>query len=182
MRLVALERLTAILKKQGFTNIVIKQSLVVNYIFRHIQQLYSNELQIHKPRCLGLIVNYILEEKKMGFMTQLQNELNNEKCLTTNGAVGYATSGKKLLDINFSVTSLRKQPESEIINKFMDAYYEDPILAMRWLFYARDCRQGIGERRLFRVVMKHLADVKPDIVRSVLKLVAEFGRWDDLLC
>ena len=118
----------------------------------------------------------------MGFMTQLQNELNNEKCLTTNGAVGYATSGKKLLDINFSVTSLRKQPESEIINKFMDAYYEDPVLAMRWLFYARDCRQGIGERRLFRVVMKYLADVKPDIVRSVLKLVAEFGRWDDLLC
>lgn len=118
----------------------------------------------------------------MGFMTQLQNELNNEKCLTTNGAVGYATSGKKLLDINFSVTSLRKQPESEIINKFMDAYYEDPILAMRWLFYARDCRQGIGERRLFRVVMKHLADVKPDVVCSVLKLVAEFGRWDDLLC
>lgn len=118
----------------------------------------------------------------MGFMTQLQNELNNEKCLTTNGAVGYATSGKKLLDINFSVTSLRKQPESEIINQFMDAYYEDPILAMRWLFYARDCRQGIGERRLFRVVMKHLADVKPNVVCSVLKLVAEFGRWDDLLC
>lgn len=118
----------------------------------------------------------------MGFMTQLQNELNNEKCLTTNGAVGYATSGKKLLDINFSVTSLRKQPESEIINKFMDAYCENPVLAMRWLFYARDCRQGIGERRLFRVVMKHLADVKPDMIRSVLKLVAEFGRWDDLLC
>lgn len=118
----------------------------------------------------------------MGFMTQLQNELNNEKCLTTNGAVGYATSGKKLLDINFSVTSLRKRPESEIINKFMDAYYENPVLAMRWLFYARDCRQGIGERRLFRVVMKHLVDVKPDMVRSVLKLVAEFGRWDDLLC
>ena len=70
MRLVVLERLTAILKKQGFSNIVIKQSLVVNYIFRHIQQLYSNELQIHKPMCLGLIINYILEEKKMGFMTQ----------------------------------------------------------------------------------------------------------------
>lgn len=118
----------------------------------------------------------------MGFMTQLQNELNNEKCLTTNGAVGYTTSGKRLLDINFSVTSLRKRPESEIINKFMDAYYENPVLAMRWLFYARDCRQGIGERRLFRVVMKHLVDAKPDMVRSVLKLVAEFGRWDDLLC
>ena len=118
----------------------------------------------------------------MGFMNAIKNELNDEKCLTTNGAVGYATSGKKLLDLNFSVTSLRKQSENEVINKFMDAYYEDPTLAMRWLFYARDAREGIGERRLFRVVMQYLATLKPDIVRSVLKLVSEYGRWDDMLC
>ena len=118
----------------------------------------------------------------MSFMNAIDNELNDEKCLTTNGAVGYATSGKKLLDLNFSVTSLRKQSEQEIINKFMDAYYEDPLLAMRWLFYARDAREGIGERRLFRVIMQYLAILKPDIVRSVLKLVSEYGRWDDMLC
>lgn len=118
----------------------------------------------------------------MSFMNAIKNELNDEKCLTTNGAVGYATSGKKLLDLNFSVTSLRKQSEQEIINKFMDAYYEDPLLAMKWLFYCRDCRNGIGERRLFRVVIQYLATLKPDIVRSVLKLVAEYGRHDDVLC
>ena len=118
----------------------------------------------------------------MGFMNAVKNELNNEKCLTTNGAVGYATSGKKLLDLNFSVTSLRKQSEQEIINKFMDAYYEDPLLAMKWLFYVRDVREGTGERRLFRVVMKYLATLKPDIVRSVVELVSEYGRWDDILC
>lgn len=118
----------------------------------------------------------------MAFINALKNELNNEKCLTTNGAVGYATSGKKLLDLNFSVSSLRKQPEREIINKFMDAYYENPVLAMRWLFYARDCRQGIGERRLFRVAMTYLATLKPDMVRSVLHLISDYGRWDDLLC
>lgn len=118
----------------------------------------------------------------MAFMNALKNELNSEKCLTTNGAVGYVTSGKKLLDLNFSVTSLRKQPEREIINKFMDAYYENPVLAMRWLFYARDCRQGIGERRLFRVAITYLATLKPDMVRSVLHLISDYGRWDDLLC
>ncbi|MGN0317764.1 MAG: DUF2828 family protein [Lachnospira sp.] len=118
----------------------------------------------------------------MGFMNAIKNELNDEKCLTINGSVGYATSGKKLLDLNFSVTSLRKQSEQEIINKFMDAYYEDPMMAMKWLFYCRDCRSGIGERRLFRVVMQYLAILKPDIVRSVLKLVAEYGRHDDVLC
>ena len=118
----------------------------------------------------------------MGFMNAIANELNNEKCLTTNGAVGYVTSGKKLLDLNFSVTSLRKQNEQAIINKFMDAYYEDPMMAMKWLFYCRDARQGVGERRLFRVVMKYLTTLKPDVVRSVLKLVAEYGRWDDVMC
>lgn len=118
----------------------------------------------------------------MVFMNALKNELNDEKCLTTNGAVGYVTSGKRLLDLNFSVTSLRKQSEREIINKFMDAYYEDPVLAMRWLFYCRDCRYGIGERRLFRVAMTYLATLKPDMVRSVLHLISDYGRWDDLLC
>lgn len=118
----------------------------------------------------------------MGFMNAIANEMNNEKCLTTNGAVGYVTSGKKLLDLNFAVTSLRKQNEQAVINKFMDAYYENPVLAMKWLFYARDARDGIGERRLFRVAMKYLTTLKPGVVRSVLKLVAEYGRWDDVLC
>lgn len=118
----------------------------------------------------------------MGFMNAIENELKNEKCLTTNGAVGYVTSGKKLLDINFAVTSLRKQNEQAIINKFMDAYYEDPMMAIKWLFYCRDARQGIGERRLFRVAMKYLTTLKPDVVRSVIKLIAEYGRWDDMLC
>ena len=58
----------------------------------------------------------------MGFIDSIKNELDNEKQLTENGAVGYRTTGKKLLDLNFSVASLRSASEQEIINKFMDAY------------------------------------------------------------
>ncbi len=118
----------------------------------------------------------------MNFMNAMQNELNNETQLTENGAVGYRTTGKKLLDLNFAVSSLRMASEQEIINKFMDAYYENPILAMQWLFYNRDARQGLGERRTFRVILKHLAEDKPDVVRNVIPLVAEYGRYDDLWC
>lgn len=118
----------------------------------------------------------------MGFMNAIKNELNDEKCLTTNGAVGYATSGKKLLDLNFSVTSLRKQSEQEIINKFMDAYYEDPMMAMKWLFYCRDCRSGVGERRIFRVILKHLANTHTKIIDNLVPIIAEYGRYDDLWC
>ena len=118
----------------------------------------------------------------MAFMNAIKNELNNETKLTENGAVGYRTTGKKLLDLNFAVASLRGASEQTIINKFMDAYWEDPVMAIKWLFYARDVRGGLGERRLFRVVLKQLAKDKPEIIRYVFNFVPEYGRFDDLWC
>jgi hypothetical protein len=118
----------------------------------------------------------------MAFMNAIKNELNNETKLTENGAVGFRTTGKKLLDLNFSVASLRGASEQTIINKFMDAYWEDPVMAIKWLFYTRDCREGLGERRLFRIVLKHLAKDKPEIIKVVLKFASEYGRYDDMWC
>ena len=116
----------------------------------------------------------------MAFMNAIKTELNNETMLTENGAVAYRTSGKKLLDLNFAVASLRGASEQTIINKFMDAYWENPVLAVKWLFYVRDIREGIGERRLFRIILKQLAQDKPDVIRTVFNFVPEFGRYDDL--
>jgi len=116
------------------------------------------------------------------FMNAMKNELNNEKQLTENGAVGFKSTGKKLLDLNFSVASLRGALEQTIIDKFMDAYWEDPIVAIKWLFYTRDCREGLGERRLFRIVLKHLAQNKPEVIKAVLKFTSEYGRYDDMWC
>ena len=118
----------------------------------------------------------------MAFMNAIRNELNNETKLTENGAVGYRTTGKKLLDLNFSVASLRGASEQEIINKFMDAYWEDPVVAIKWLFYTRDCREGLGERRLFRIVIKHLAQEKPEVIKAVFSFAPIYGRYDDLWC
>lgn len=118
----------------------------------------------------------------MAFMNAIKNELNNEKQFTENGAVGYRTTGKKLLDLNFSVASLRSASEQTIINKFMDAYWEDPVMAIKWLFYSRDCREGLGERRLFRILVKHLAQEKPEVVKAILKFTSEYGRYDDMWC
>lgn len=118
----------------------------------------------------------------MEFMSAIKNELDNEKQLTENGAVGYRTTGKKLLDLNFSVASLRSASEQEIINKFMDAYWENPMLAIKWLFYSRDVRQGLGERRLFRTVIKQLAIDKPEVVCNIINHIPEYGRYDDILC
>lgn len=118
----------------------------------------------------------------MGFYDAIKNELNNETKLTENGAVGYRTSGKKLLDLNFAVASLRRASEKEIIDKFADAYWEDKITAIKWLFYARDVREGLGERRLFRVVMEEFAKQNLKVAKELIGLVPEYGRWDDLWC
>lgn len=118
----------------------------------------------------------------MGFMNAIKNELNNEKQTTENGAVGYRTTGKALLDINFGVASLRKASEKDIVGKFTKAYFEDKITAIKWLFYARDVREGLGERRLFRIVIEELAKQEPKAAKELIKLVPKYGRWDDLWC
>jgi len=120
-------------------------------------------------------------EKKM-FMESLKETLNEDYnvSITENGAVGYRHSGKALLDINFAVSSMRNMNDQKIIDKFIDAFYEDKMLAVKWLFYARDAREGIGERRLFRVCMKYLANEHRDIARAVIELIPFYGRFDDM--
>lgn len=117
------------------------------------------------------------------FMKNLKETLNDEfnYSVTENGALGYRTSGKELLDLNFSVSSMRNMSEEKIVEKFVKAFYEDKILAMKWLFYCRD-RTAVGERRLFRICLKYLAETHQDIAKEVIKLVPEYGRWDDLWC
>ena len=117
----------------------------------------------------------------MTFMNAMENELNNAISITENGAVGYKTTGKKLVDLNFAVSSLRHKTEKEIINKFIDTFYEDKMLAMKWLFYIADIREGLGERRTFRVIMNYLADNHSDIAIAVLRLIPEYNRWDSVV-
>lgn len=121
----------------------------------------------------------------MSFMNAVIQTLNDEYnvSITENGAVGYRTTGKELLDLNFAVASLRKMTDAEVANRFMKAFCEDHVLAMKWLFYARDIRgSGLGERRLFRVVLAELVKSNPEMVIPVINLIPEYGRYDDLWC
>ena len=120
----------------------------------------------------------------MSFMNAMQNTLNNEfnVSVTENGAVGYRTTGKELLDLNFAVASLRGMSDVAVVKRFKKAFCENQILAMKWLFFARDVRGGLGERRLFRVVLKDLVESNPEMVIPVINLIPEYGRYDDLWC
>ena len=117
------------------------------------------------------------------FEQALKSTMNDEISVTENGACGFKTTGHKLLDINFAVSSLRNKSKEEIIKMFSEAYYENPLLAVKWLFMLRDIRgTGMGERRSFRICFTWLANTRPDIAKKLVGLTTEYGRWDDLFC
>ena len=100
---------------------------------------------------------------------------------TENGAVTYRSTQSECLDLFATVGALRRESEEEITNRFLRAYAEDPDLAMKTLFYARDIRGGIGERRVFRTILKWLAANEPQSLEKNIQYIAEYGRYDDLL-
>lgn len=99
---------------------------------------------------------------------------------TENGAVTYKSSTSDCLDLFATVGALRNAENDEILARFIRAFTENRDLAIKTLFYARDVRGGLGERRVFRVILKWLANHHPDTVRKNLVYVSEFGRFDDL--
>ena len=117
----------------------------------------------------------------MSFMEKLHIVLDHRMKLTENGAAGYETTGKALVDLNFAVASLRNQDEEEIVKRFIPAFYEDRMLSMKWLFFLRDVRGGLGERRTFRIIIKYLAKSFPEMINALVGIMAEYGRFDDLL-
>ena len=104
------------------------------------------------------------------------------RALTENGAVTHAGTGSDCLDLFAAIGALRSADEQEILARFIRAYTEDPDLALKTMFFARDIRGGLGERRVFRICLRWLAANAPASVRKNLTYIAEFGRWDDLLC
>ena len=103
------------------------------------------------------------------------------KTYTENGAVAHRTSGKDCLDLFAAIGALRRADDQNICSRFLKAYAENPDLAMKILFYARDVRGGLGERRVFRSILTWLAsNEKGSVVRN-LPYIAEYGRWDDVL-
>ena len=109
------------------------------------------------------------------FIDELEKELNTST--TENGAEGYSTTGKKLLDFNFNVSSFRSKSEEEIKIEFKKVWFENKELALKYLFYLRDAREGIGERRLFRVC---ISEIIGELDSRVFDWIVKFGRYDDL--
>ena len=113
------------------------------------------------------------------FLNLLKKESNQAR--TENGAATLRSTGSECLDLFATIGAMRALPETEIMDRFQRAYTENPDLAMKILFHARDIRGGLGERAVFRVLLTWLAEREISSLRLNLPLIAEYGRWDDLL-
>ena len=116
----------------------------------------------------------------MSYLNNLKKEAS--KTRTMNGARTYSTSSDACLDLFAVAGGMRGKSEKELVRLFDRAYIENPELAMKLLFYIRDIRGGLGERDIFRTLIRHVAKTWRDSARKNVALIAEYGRYDDLLC
>lgn len=112
-------------------------------------------------------------------LTAIQKEANLTR--TENGAVTYRSTGSACLDLFGTIGALRSAPYDDILTRFVHAWAEDKDLAMKILFYGRDIRGGLGERRMFRIILTWLAVVHPEAITHNLKNIPEYGRFDDMM-
>lgn len=101
--------------------------------------------------------------------------MSTKNARTENSAITNSTSLNKCLDF-FSIAGNWQ----EMVPEFEAAYGEDPQLALRILFWSRDCRGGAGARKNFIAVMKKLQDKRPEVFSKVFKFIPVFGYWKDV--
>ena len=112
------------------------------------------------------------------FITAMKDVTNF--AVTENGAITHKTTKSDLLDMFAMGGAYRTRSDEDVILMWRKAFTENPVYALKCLFYLRDVRGGQGERRFFRVAMKDLATYNYASAERNLKHIPEFGRWDDL--
>ena len=90
----------------------------------------------------------------MNFAQAMSNETKWTR--TENGAIALNTTSDACLDLFGTIGALREADEERITTLFEEAYKENPLLATKIAFYARDIRgdkntSGLGERRVYEL-------------------------------
>ncbi|HEY5918600.1 MAG TPA: DUF2828 family protein [Chryseolinea sp.] len=110
----------------------------------------------------------------MSFLDKLKQSTN--KTWTENDAVTNISTLNPVLDF-FAQAGAMRERLPDAVKLFRRAYAEDPLMALRALFYMRDVRGGQGERDLFRACLK---EVPQSVVEKNIEHIPTFGRFDDM--
>ncbi|MBQ6368306.1 MAG: DUF2828 family protein [Erysipelotrichaceae bacterium] len=115
----------------------------------------------------------------MNILDMIKKEQNYT--LTENGALALNSTENALVDLFAVSGAMRGRDEKEIEVLFQRALAEDKQTATRLAFYTRDVRGGLGERRTGRIFFRYMAKHYPQILKKNIRLISEYGRWDDLV-
>lgn len=99
---------------------------------------------------------------------------------TENGARAWSTTNSKVLDFFAIIGGMRERSEEDIVKLYRAARDEDKELADKVILWVGSVRNGQGERRIRRILLKELANIDPNKVNRNLQTFVEAGRWDDL--
>lgn len=99
---------------------------------------------------------------------------------TENGAISNASTLNSVLDLFSQGGAMRTRTEDVRYQFIANALGENFELGLRTIFYLADVRGGQGERQLFKIALKVLADRYPKQLVKIVDLIPEFGRWDYL--
>jgi hypothetical protein len=109
------------------------------------------------------------------------NAMTTKDMRTENNMPTHSTSGTACLDLFFKIGGSRQVSEDQILTWFISAYGDNPLTATKIVFYNRDIRNGQGERRSARLMLRWLAINQPSVFLKNITLIPEYGRWDDVL-
>lgn len=109
----------------------------------------------------------------------LYSAMTTKDTTTTNGMAAHSTTGQSAVDLFFKIGASRE--DAGIKNTFTAAYSENPDYAIRILQYARDVREGLGERWVFFKCMEALLKKNTVAASAILRKMPELGRWSDVL-
>jgi hypothetical protein len=126
-------------------------------------------------------VNLRKTSKKSALLEGLLDNRRNDT-FTENRMVTHSTTLSDCVDWFAIAGSARNWTPDQIVSYFVRALEENPLIAMKTLFWARDIREGAGERRLFRICSKFL-DENSEYTNMLYKnivLIPMYGRWDDI--
>jgi len=114
-------------------------------------------------------------------MSQFLSALQTNNTTTINGMTTNSSSLNHCVNLFFQIGAMRGTDKTNLLASFTKAFGEDPLTAMKLLFWVRDVRGGAGERRVFRDIIEYLANHHTESMSKNIHLISEYGRWDDIL-
>jgi hypothetical protein len=124
---------------------------------------------------------FVPQLKITAMTNSLVDALRTRDNQTENGMVTNSSTLNACVDLFFTIGAMRGQDKKRLVANFSKAFNENPLVALRTMFWARDVRGGAGERQIFKDLMVYLAENHVESLAKNLSYVAEYGRWDDLL-